>query len=189
LCGQGPGQPVSTGHHTPGYCQVTHQAPGTRHQAPGSAQLPLTVRAHPLTHHAPHSSHTWAAAPGPPAGTSPPAPAPTFLSLIGSMPWLISSTTLKGVTVTSCSAMRYKMVDTLRSPPDWRLAVSCCRGSLSRNFTLQGWSAVGEVVEDGLAGGCGCTGGCCRHVEGVWVAVAGRLVLATVVRRFRCCVQ
>jgi hypothetical protein len=37
----------------------------------------------------------------------------------------------------TCSAMRYRMVDTLRSPPDCLLAVSCCSGSDSRNLTLR----------------------------------------------------
>mmetsp|Transcript_26169 Transcript_26169/g.67660 ORF Transcript_26169/g.67660 Transcript_26169/m.67660 type:complete len:334 (+) Transcript_26169:74-1075(+) len=59
----------------------------------------------------------------------------TLRSLLGSMPWLISSTTRKGHSVTPCSAMRYRMVQTERSPPLCRLAVSTCSSSSSRNFT------------------------------------------------------
>ena len=50
--------------------------------------------------------------------------------------WLISSTTRNGHLVSSCSAIRYNMVDTLRSPPLWWNGVRTWRLSFERNFTL-----------------------------------------------------
>mmetsp|Transcript_2152 Transcript_2152/g.5007 ORF Transcript_2152/g.5007 Transcript_2152/m.5007 type:complete len:315 (-) Transcript_2152:2507-3451(-) len=58
-----------------------------------------------------------------------------FRSLTGSMPWLISSTTRNGARVSSCSEMRYSIVDTLRSPPLCLVAVRTCMSSAARNLT------------------------------------------------------
>ena len=56
-------------------------------------------------------------------------------SLIGSMPWLISSTTLNGALVSSWSEMRYSMVLTDLSPPDCLCASRMCMSVTARNLT------------------------------------------------------
>lgn len=56
------------------------------------------------------------------------------------------------------------MVDTERSPPDWRLASRVCSSSASRNFTLQ--RGRGREV-----------GGCVELVGGAEAATAGAHVL------------
>ena len=64
----------------------------------------------------------------------------TLRSLVLSMPWLISSTTRKGVRVMFCRLSRYMMVLTLFSPPEWRLLLSVSRSPASRNLTRM-WMA------------------------------------------------
>ena len=69
-------------------------------------------------------------------------PAPTVLlythsyTLQLSFTWLISSTHLKGHLASSCSAIMYSTVATLRSPPLWWKGVSSRSGSPSRKVTL-----------------------------------------------------
>lgn len=58
-----------------------------------------------------------------------------IFSFLGSIPWLISSTTLNGASVKPCNDMMKKIVDTALSPPDCDWWSKILRSEFSLNLT------------------------------------------------------